>query len=145
MDLADRDPQARFLIHDRDKKLPRAFDAVFASEGVSVIRIPIQAPNANAHLERWIGSARRECLDGLLILGRASSSTSSASTCATTTNGARTARSICEPRTHPRRRPREATPAHPRPPCSATTYLADSSTNTTSPPYETEYVASHAL
>src|SRR5262249_27742281 len=34
------------------------------------IRTPVRAPNANAHLERWIGSARRECLDRLLILGR---------------------------------------------------------------------------
>src|SRR5262249_9327721 len=70
MDLADREPQVRFLIHDRDKKFPRAFDAIFASEGVTVIRTPIQAPNANAHLERWIGSARRECLDRLLVVGR---------------------------------------------------------------------------
>jgi putative transposase len=30
----------------------------------------VQAPNANAHVERWIGSVRRECLDRLLILGR---------------------------------------------------------------------------
>jgi len=34
------------------------------------IRTPVQAPNANAHAERWVGSARRECLDRLLIFGR---------------------------------------------------------------------------
>jgi putative transposase len=35
-----------------------------------VIRTPYQAPTANAHLERWIGTVRRECLDRILILGR---------------------------------------------------------------------------
>ena len=60
----------RFLIDDRDKKFPRVLDAVFAREGIRIIRTPIQAPNANAYLERWIGSARRECLDRLLIVGR---------------------------------------------------------------------------
>jgi transposase InsO family protein len=35
-----------------------------------VIRTPVKAPNANAHIERWVGSARRECLDRLLIFTR---------------------------------------------------------------------------
>ena len=65
-----RDRQVRFLIHDRDPKFPRAFDTVLASGKVKVIRTPVQAPNANAHLERWVGSVRRECLDRLLIVGR---------------------------------------------------------------------------
>jgi transposase InsO family protein len=35
-----------------------------------IIRTPIQAPNANAVAERWVGTVRRECLDHLLIAGR---------------------------------------------------------------------------
>ena len=38
--------------------------------GAEVIRTPIQAPNANAVAERWIGTVRQECLDHLLIAGR---------------------------------------------------------------------------
>jgi putative transposase len=54
MDLDDRGRQMRFLIHDRDAKFPHAFDAVLDGEKVKVIRSPIQAPNANAHMERWV-------------------------------------------------------------------------------------------
>jgi len=70
MDLDDRGRRPRFLIHDRDTKFSRAFDAVFHGEAIRVIRTPTQAPNANAHIERWVGSVRRECLDRLLILNR---------------------------------------------------------------------------
>jgi transposase InsO family protein len=70
MDLDDRGRRPRFLIHDRDSKFSRAFDAAFHGEGVRVIRTPLQAPNANAHVERWVGSVRRECLDRLLIFSR---------------------------------------------------------------------------
>jgi putative transposase len=70
IDLDDRGLRPRFLIHDRDTKFDRAFDTVFRADGVRVIRTPLQAPNANAHIERWVGSVRRECLDRLLIFGR---------------------------------------------------------------------------
>jgi putative transposase len=70
MELDDRDRKVRFLIHDRDAKFPPAFHALLVSEKIKVIRTPVQAPNANAHMERWVGTVRRECLDRLLILGR---------------------------------------------------------------------------
>jgi putative transposase len=70
MELDDRDQRVRFLIHDRDTKFPRAFDALLATESIKVIRTSVRAPNANAHMERWVGSVRRECLDRLLIVRR---------------------------------------------------------------------------
>jgi putative transposase len=70
MDLDDRGQRPRFLIRDRDTKFSRAFDSIFCSEGIEIVRTPIQAPNANAYAERWVGSVRRECLDRLLIFGR---------------------------------------------------------------------------
>jgi putative transposase len=70
MDLDERSPRPQLLIHDRDTKFTRAFDALFQAEGMRLIRTPVQAPNANAHIERWVGSARRECLDRLLIFSR---------------------------------------------------------------------------
>jgi putative transposase len=60
----------RFLIHDRDTKFSHAFDEIFRTEGIKVIRTPIQAPNANAHTERWVRTLRADCLDRILILGR---------------------------------------------------------------------------
>jgi putative transposase len=69
MQLGDQQP-FRFLIHDRDAKFSHAFDEVFRSEGITVIRTPVQAPNANAHAERWVRTLRTDCLDRILILGR---------------------------------------------------------------------------
>jgi hypothetical protein len=50
MELDDHDRHVRFLIHDRDAKFPRAFDALLESDGVNVIHTPVRAPNANAHM-----------------------------------------------------------------------------------------------
>jgi putative transposase len=68
--LSERATPLRFLIHDRDSMLTDAFDEVFRSEGISIIRTPVKAPKANAFAERFVGTVRRECLDWVLIFSR---------------------------------------------------------------------------
>jgi putative transposase len=69
MHLHDQADCLKFLIRDRDAKFTAAFDAVFTAAETRIIKTPVQAPRANAIAERWIASARRECLDRILITG----------------------------------------------------------------------------
>ncbi len=43
MALEGRSPAVRFLIRDRDAKSSQSFEAILRSEGIRVIRTPIQA------------------------------------------------------------------------------------------------------
>ena len=57
-----------FLIHDRDSIYSRDFDAALKAMGLTILKTPYQAPQANALCERLIGTIRRECLDFLIPL-----------------------------------------------------------------------------
>jgi len=78
--------QPKFLLHDNDGKFGQlgrplrvecagkqvscrsAFDVWLWQEmGIRGVPIPYCAPNATAHIERLIGTLRRECLDRMLI------------------------------------------------------------------------------
>jgi putative transposase len=69
LSLDQRTEPLRLLIHGRDSKFSGAFDEVFSTEGIEIIKTPIRSPRANAIAERWIRTVRAECLDWLLIAG----------------------------------------------------------------------------
>jgi putative transposase len=66
--LAERQEPLRFLIRDRDQKFSESFDRIFQSDGIEIVRTPFRAPQANGVAERFVRTARADCLDWLLIL-----------------------------------------------------------------------------
>jgi putative transposase len=52
--LGERGRRLRFLLGDHDAKFCRSVDDVFCAAAAEVLLTPVQAPNANAHAERWI-------------------------------------------------------------------------------------------
>src|SRR5215813_3417701 len=58
----------RYLTCDRDGRFGMEFDRRVQRLGVTRIRTPVRAPQANALAERWIRSVRAECLDHLVIV-----------------------------------------------------------------------------
>jgi putative transposase len=67
MTLEDEGRAVNFSIRDRDTKFVGPFDEVLRSIGSRVIKTPVRAPRANASAERFVRTARRECLDWLVI------------------------------------------------------------------------------
>lgn len=63
-DLGDAADRFRFLV--RDTKYTSAFDAVFTAAGVEIVKTPPKPPQANTYSERWVRTARSECLDWTL-------------------------------------------------------------------------------
>jgi putative transposase len=69
MNLDDHAGGVKFVIRDRDAKFTAASGAVLTAAGMPILRTPVRAPQANAIAGRWMASARRECLDRMLIAG----------------------------------------------------------------------------
>jgi transposase InsO family protein len=67
---AGRLHRCRALVRDGAGQFRGRFDAIFASEGITVITTPVRTPVANAYAERWVGTLRRDLLDRTLIWNR---------------------------------------------------------------------------
>jgi transposase InsO family protein len=66
-DLGQRAAGFRYLLRDRDSKYTQAFDTVFTTDGIEILKSAPQTPRMNAHAERAIRTIRAECTDRLLI------------------------------------------------------------------------------
>jgi len=59
----------RVLICDRDSKWSAPVRAGLDGAGIRVVQTPFQAPNANAHAERFVRSIKAECLNRVIPFG----------------------------------------------------------------------------
>lgn len=94
---------ARALVRDRGSQFIDAFDEIFRTEGLKVLKTPVRTPVANAFAERWIGSIRRELLDRTIIWNHHHSNASSPTTSSTTSNTGHTDPSTNDHRHPPQR------------------------------------------
>jgi putative transposase len=63
---------SRYLLHDRDTKYTASFLPIIESVHVKTVRLPARSPNLNAYSERWVRSAKEECLSKLILFGERS-------------------------------------------------------------------------
>jgi putative transposase len=63
---------SRYLLHDRDTKYTASFLTIIESVHVKTLRLPARSPNLNAYSERWVRSAKEECLSKLILFGERS-------------------------------------------------------------------------
>jgi putative transposase len=58
--------------HESRYKYTEAFRGYLHREGVKPVRCPVRAPNCHAFAERFVRSIKSECLDRMILFGKAS-------------------------------------------------------------------------
>ena len=59
----------QYVILDRDPLYTAAFRRMLRDSGVTPLLLPARSPNLNAFAERFVGSAKSECLKRIVPLG----------------------------------------------------------------------------
>lgn len=59
----------RYLLLDHDDKFSPAFQGLLKDEGIEPVPLPPKSPNLNAHLERFFGTLKSECLERMIFFG----------------------------------------------------------------------------
>ena len=62
----DQGIKPRFFLRDNDSLYPKEMNMILKSSGVETVRTPFQAPNANAHAERYVLNCKENCLNHLI-------------------------------------------------------------------------------
>ena len=62
----------RFVIMDRDGKYCEAFRVLLEDAGAEPVRLPPHSPNLNAFAERFVRSAKDECINRMIFFGEKS-------------------------------------------------------------------------
>ncbi|MBI3843548.1 MAG: transposase [Planctomycetes bacterium] len=60
------------LVIDRDSKYTAEFEEVLRDHGVKRVRIPVRSPNCSPHAERFVLTAKTECLERMILFGERS-------------------------------------------------------------------------
>jgi putative transposase len=67
MEDCDALRDCRYLLHDRDTKFTRSFQAIIVSGRVQPLALPARSPNLNAYAERWVRSVKGDPLRRALL------------------------------------------------------------------------------
>ena len=59
----------RYLLMDRDSKFTAQFRRILEGIGVQPVLTAYRAPNMNSIAERWVLSAKSECLNRMILFG----------------------------------------------------------------------------